>query len=110
LLLGSSKWLSLVKYNSKENNTTDAIKSLKKEGYIIVATTPHKDARNLDSLPLDNKVAIMFGTELTGLSEAAINSADVNLRIPMYGFTESYNISVSAAITLFTLFSKVKKK
>jgi len=106
--LGSSKWLNLVKYNSKENNTLDAISSLKKNGYTVVATTPHKDAKNLDTLPLDNKVAIMFGTELTGLSDIAINSADENLRIPMYGFTESYNISVSAAITLFTLSQRLR--
>lgn len=106
--LGSSKWLNLVKYNTKENNTLDAINSLKKKGYTVVATTPHKDAKDLDNLPLDSKVAIMFGTELTGLTDIAINSADENLRIPMYGFTESYNISVSAAITLFTLTQRLR--
>lgn len=106
--LGSSKWLDLIKYNSNDNNTLDTINSLKGKGYTIVATTPHKDAMDLDTLPIDNKIAIVFGTELNGLSDLAINSADKHLRIPMFGFTESYNISVSAAITLFTLTQRLR--
>ncbi len=106
--LGSSKWLNLIKYNDQDNNTLGAFDSLRDSGYTIVATTPHKNAHGLDSLPLDKKVAIVFGTELTGLSDIAIDSADEYLRIPMYGFTESYNISVSAAITLFTLSQRLR--
>ena len=106
--LGSSKWLNLIKYNNKDNNTLDAYNSLKSKGYTIVATTPHKKAMNLDELPIDNKIAVVFGTELTGLSDVAINSADEYLRIPMFGFTESYNISVSAALTLFTLTQRLR--
>lgn len=107
--LGSSKWLNLMKYNNHENNTVEALNSLKKQGYKIIATTPHKESVDLDSLQLDNKIAVVFGTELTGLSEEAINQADEYLRIPMYGFTESYNISVSAALTLFTLTQRLRK-
>ena len=106
--LGSSKWLNLIKYNDRDNNTLGAFNSLRDSGYTIVATTPHKNAHDLDSLPLDKKVAIVFGTELTGLSDIAIDSADEYLRIPMYGFTESYNISVSAALTLFTLSQRLR--
>ena len=107
--LGSSKWLNLIKYNDQDNNTLGAFDSLRDSGYTIVATTPHKNAHDLDSLPLDKKVAIVFGTELTGLSDIAIDSADEHLRIPMYGFTESYNISVSAALTLFTLTQRLRR-
>lgn len=107
--LGSSKWLNLYKYNELENNTALAYQKLRDKGYKIVATTPHKDAKDLDSLPLDNKVALVFGTELTGLSNLAIESADEYLRIPMHGFTESYNISVSAALCLFTLTQRLRK-
>jgi len=107
--LGSSKWLNLIKYNKEESNTLEAFNRLRKKGYKIVATTPQKDAMDLDSLPIDNKIAVAFGTELTGLSEVAINAADDYLRIPMFGFTESYNISVSAAITLFTLTQRLRK-
>jgi len=107
--LGSSKWLNLIKYNEKDNNTLDIFDRLRKDGYTIVATTPHKNNFDLDTLPIDKKVAVVFGTELTGLSELAINNADEYLRIPMFGFTESYNISVSAALTLFTLTQRLRK-
>ncbi len=107
--LGSSKWLDLIKYNEKDNNTLDTFDRLRKDGYTIVATTPHKNNFDLDTLPIDKKVAVVFGTELTGLSDLAISNADEYLRIPMYGFTESYNISVSAALTLFTLTQRLRK-
>ncbi len=106
--LGSSKWLTLKKHNSKDENTLEAINSLKSNGYTVVATTPHEKAMDLDSLPIDNKIAVVFGTELTGLSDLAIKSADINLCIPMYGFTESYNISVSAALVLFNLTQRLR--
>ena len=107
--VGSSKWLNLIKYNAEPENTAKAIHSLKKEGYRIIATTPHKKDQSLDEIPLDGKMAFLFGTELNGLSDAAIELADEFVRIPMYGFTESYNISVSAALLLFTLTQKLRK-
>ena len=106
--MGSFKWLDLYKYSDKENNTITAFEKLRKEGYRIVATTPHKDDKTLDNIELGGKMAIVFGTELTGLSDIAIENADEYLRIPMYGFTESYNISVSVALTLFTLTEKLR--
>lgn len=97
--LGSAQWLNLHKYNSKPNNTFDAINNLKKQGYRIVATTPHTNDVTLDEFDLEKgKVALMFGTEQDGLSDIAMENADEFLKIPMYGFTESFNISVSAAI------------
>ncbi len=107
--MGSSKWLDLIKYNDSEENTLKAYDALRKQGYRIIATTPHTEDKNLDEISLDGKMALVFGTELKGLSETAIQNADEYLRIPMYGFTESYNISVSAALTLFTLTEKLRK-
>lgn len=101
--MGSSKWLNLYKYNEYENNTLNAFTKLREKGYRIVATTPHKNDQTPDTIPLDNKIALVFGTELTGLSDIAVQHADEFIRIPMYGFTESYNISVSAAILLYSL-------
>lgn len=51
----------------------------------------------------------MFGTELNGLSDRALELADEYIRIPMVGFTESYNISVSAAIMLYTLRKRLEQ-
>ncbi len=107
--MGSSKWLSLIKYNAAENNTLACIEQLRTQGYRIVATTPHKDDCLIDELPLDSKTALFFGTELEGISKDVIDNADAFVKIPMFGFTESYNISVSAAICLFTLTQRLRK-
>ena len=107
--LGSSKWLNLFNYNESDNNTLKAIKSLRENGYRIIATTPHKTDVNLANFDLNKgKVALFFGTELTGLSDLIINNADEYLKIPMFGFTESFNISVSAAIILHHLTEKLR--
>jgi tRNA (guanosine-2'-O-)-methyltransferase len=107
--LGSSNWLTLNRYNREKNNTSECISSLKQQGYKIVATTPHKDDFTPENLPLDQKVVLVFGTELKGLTRDAIESADAYIRIPMVGFTESLNISVSAALLLFTLTDRLRK-
>jgi len=108
--LGSSKWLTLEKFNKKENNTLEAIENLKKENYRIVATTPHTFDTKLDDFDLKKgKAALFFGTEMHGLSKVVLENADDFVKIPMYGFTESFNISVSAAIILYHLTEKLKK-
>ena len=107
--LGSSKWLNLVKYNQGEENTLSCYQALREAGYRIVATTPDKEDKMLDELDLSSKVALVFGTELEGLSDTAIEHADEFVKIPMYGFTESFNISVSAAIILHHLTEKLRR-
>ncbi len=105
--MGSTKWVDIHQYNEKENNTIDCLRALKAQGYKIVATSPHKDDCNLEELPVDEKFALVFGTELTGISDLVKQEADVFMKIPMYGFTESFNISVSAALCLHHLSSKI---
>jgi tRNA (guanosine-2'-O-)-methyltransferase len=107
--LGSAKWLTLKKYNQKENNTHDCLHALKNKGYRIVATTPHQDDFSPDALPLDQPTALLFGTELEGLTPEALKMADSFVRIPMVGFTESLNISVSAAILLYVLSGRIRQ-
>lgn len=107
--LGSSKWLDIKKYNNKSNNTKACFDHLKADGYKIYATTPHKNDYSLYDVPIEEKVAIVFGTEKNGLSELAMNQADGYLRIPMYGFTESFNISVSAALCLYELTKRLRQ-
>jgi tRNA (guanosine-2'-O-)-methyltransferase len=107
--LGSAKWLTMNRYNEKENNTLEAFNVLKSNGYKIIATTPHTNDIMLHDLPVNEKIALVFGTEKEGLSEVALNNADAYVKIPMYGFTESYNISVSAAMSVFFLSEKIRK-
>jgi len=99
--LGSDKWLTMRKFNNRDFNTLEAYDRLREKGYRIVATTPHKNDTTLNEFDLEKgRVALVFGTELKGLSPLAIENADEHLKIPMFGFTESFNISVSAAIIL----------
>ncbi|MCD6200560.1 MAG: RNA methyltransferase [Bacteroidales bacterium] len=109
--LGASKWLTLFKYNAKENNTADTLTLLKKKGYRLVATVPGHESTSLPDFDLDKgQTALLFGTELRGLSDTALSMADEFLKIPMAGFTESFNISVSAGIILSHLTLKFHKK
>lgn len=108
--LGANKWLTLYYYNKGENNSLTAIQSLKEKGYRIAATTPHVNGTNLEDFDLHKgKIALVFGTELKGLSDSVISKADEYIKIPMQGFTESFNISVSAAIILHHLTYKLRK-
>ena len=108
--LGSDQWLSLHYYKGERDNIFRGIESLKKSGYRIAATSPHKEGNTPDNFDLEKgRVALMFGTELNGLSDRALELADEHIRIPMVGFTESYNISVSAAIILYTLRKKLEQ-
>jgi len=110
VVMGSSKWIDLKRYNSKDENSLDTINRLKKEGYRIVATTPHTNDVLLPDFDLKKgKAAFFFGTELTGLSDTVLNNADEFVKIPMYGFTESFNISVSASLVLSHVASDMRR-
>lgn len=108
--LGAAQWLTINKYNDSPENTRNAIQSLQSKGYRIVATTPHTNDVQLEDFDITKgKVALLLGTEMHGLSETAMNLADSYLKIPMVGFTESFNISVSAAIIIHYLNYKLRK-
>lgn len=109
--VGSDRWLTLYRYNQPGiNNTEECLKKLKSEGYIIAATTPHEKQITIDNLSVNRKVALMFGSEISGLSEYAQNNADVSVKIPMVGFSESFNISVSTALCLYDVMNRLRKK
>lgn len=107
--MGSSKWLNTYKYKNAEHNTLEAINDLKAKGYKIVATTPHTNDCMIDELPLDQPIALLFGTELDGLTDVALENADAFVKLPMYGFTESYNISVCVALALQSVSERMRK-
>jgi tRNA (guanosine-2'-O-)-methyltransferase len=109
--MGASNWLDIKRYQEKTNNTLDCIQNLKKQGYRIVATSPHAKGNTLEEFDLSaGKTAIFFGTETDGLSDIVLQEADEYLNIPMYGFTESFNLSVSAAICLNQMRNKLEKQ
>jgi tRNA (guanosine-2'-O-)-methyltransferase len=110
IVLGSLKWLSLHRYRDTNTAVADCMGHLKKNGYTIVATTPHEHDVDIQDLPVHGKIALLFGTELKGLSAEVMDEADMYMKIPMVGFTESLNISVSAAISLFYLSGKMRSE
>ena len=108
--LGSNQWLTLRYYKESDDNTSVAIGELKKKGYRIVATSPHLEGTTPDTFELDKGPAVfLFGTELNGLTDRALEQAEETIRIPMAGFTASYNISVSAAIILYRLRKRLEE-
>ena len=104
IAMGAQKWVNINRHNS----TKECIDNLKENGYQIIATTPHNNSTELKDFDISKKSAFFFGKEKEGLSDIVLEAADGYLKIPMYGFTESLNISVSAAIILQTLITRLK--
>ncbi|UKM66331.1 RNA methyltransferase [Flavobacteriaceae bacterium GSB9] len=105
IAMGAQKWVDLNRYHSVKSCMTD----LKKKGYQIVATTPHTNDCVLHEFDVTKKSCFFFGRETEGLSQDVLDEADCFLKIPMVGFTESLNISVSAAIILQHVTTKLKQ-
>ena len=108
--MGSTQWLTLNRYQKFENNTQACLSDLKNQGYKIVATSLHKNSVSLDELDISKPFALVFGTELTGITKDVEDAADEFVKLPMYGFTESFNISVCAALCMYHLSSRIRKE
>ena len=104
IAMGAQKWVNIHRHNATEKCMND----LKVKGYQIIATSPHNDSTLIQDFDVTKKSAFFFGTEKDGLSETVLTKANGFLKIPMYGFTESLNISVSAAIILQSVVTKLK--
>lgn len=104
IAMGAQKWVDVNRYESIAN----CVESLKNKGYQIIATTPHENDCLMDDFDISKPSALFFGTERDGLSEEVMKNADGFLKIPMVGFTESLNISVSAAIILQNLMNRLR--
>lgn len=105
IAMGSQKWVDLKRFHA----VSDCIEDLKENGYQIVATTPHEKDQLLADFDIHKKSCFFFGRETEGLSQEVLDAADCYLKIPMVGFTESLNISVSAAIILQEVTNKLRK-
>jgi tRNA (guanosine-2'-O-)-methyltransferase len=98
---GATRWLDIHHHQRNNDNTLTTLNELKANGYRIVATSPHAPDAPLESFDLSlGKTALIFGTEREGISSVVRDQADELIKIPMVGFTESFNISVSVAIIL----------
>lgn len=106
---GSSKWIDLIRHNREEqDNSRACIEQLKQRGYRIIAMDPAPGGRTVDQLDISDKLALCFGSEEPGLSATLLDLADETVKIPIHGFTQSYNLSVSAGISLYTLVTALR--
>jgi len=109
--LGTSQWLSLHRFNTSGTSTTSAVEELRSRGYRIVATSPHGSNVDLEKFDLEKgPAAFFFGNELDGLTEGMKQQADEFVKIPMFGFVESFNISVSCALVLHHLTHQLRQQ
>jgi len=104
IAMGAQKWVDINAFDS----ISGCVDSLKAKGYQIIATTPHENDCLLEDFDISKPSALFFGTERDGLSEEILQKADGFLKIPMVGFTESLNISVSAAIIIQNLMHRLR--
>lgn len=114
---GSEQWLNVTSYKGplecdlaeESLATKSCFDSLKAQGYKIIATTLHAQACSISEISVTDKVALVFGTETSGVSPYALNNADGYATIPMYGFTQSFNVAASVAISLYDLVERMRK-
>lgn len=106
---GASKWVDVYRYRDQSNNTARCLTGLKSQGYKIVATSPHQDDFTIQELPIDQKVAVVIGSEGNGISDVVREYTDYYTIVPMHGFTESLNLSVTAAICLNQITSRLHR-
>lgn len=108
VLKGSHHWINIIKHRIRNNSPADrdvqlgkVLEGLRSNGYRILVTSVNPGSQSVYDIDLEKgPVALVMGNELHGTSAAAVAAADELVHIPMVGFTESFNVSVSAAICL----------
>ncbi|MEQ9409018.1 MAG: RNA methyltransferase [Fuerstiella sp.] len=122
IAMGASKWLTTHRYVPSAQNPSPAgsadasdpevtvacLQNLRDQGYRLLATSPRQQSTPLDRINTTSRTAVIFGAEKSGISDTAVSMADELICIPMYGFTESFNVSVSVAIILHQLVSQLR--
>ncbi len=107
---GAYDWLTMHRYNKTQNNTEDCFEALRAKGYQIAVTALHAETISLYDLDLSRKTAVVMGTELTGASQVAMEKADVYIKIPTYGFTESLNVSAASSVIMSYLVERMRRE
>ena len=102
---GAENWVEV----EKLPHHLDSLKEIKNRGYKILAVSPENNATMLPDYQMNEPVALVFGTELEGVTDEILDFADETLAIPMYGFTKRFNVSVAAAICVYELKQKLNK-
>lgn len=109
---GASKWLTLRRHLAEP---AAWLPELKAAGYQIIGTVVEGECvpggrlpSTPDTLDLSSPVALVFGTEATGIAPPTLAACDRHLHLPMHGFTQSYNISVALALIVSGVVSRLR--
>ena len=102
---GSEKWLDARVWQASEGGksaTWHCLTSIKKAGYRVVVTHLRKGALEVSKIDWTQPTAFVLGNEKSGVTDEAVELADDCAIIPMTGFVESFNVSVAAALIMYT--------
>lgn len=102
---GAEKWVIMNTYK----DTKQCLDLLIRRGYTIWIADLQDDVKTPETLPIEGKVAIVMGTELSGVSDIAKEMADGAVIIPMYGLSQSLNVSVASACLLQRLSTRKRE-
>ncbi len=97
---GADKWLDIVRWKT----TRECLDELRGKGYRIVVTHVSETSKSIDEVLFTEPTAVFFGNEMDGASDELIDAADDCVIVPMQGFSQSFNISVAAALTLYHIY------
>ncbi len=107
--LGASRWISIRRYRCENDGASSVLEKLRSRGYRIVCASPHARGVELHDFDLsEGRAAIVLGAEMEGISCEVMDAADAYIHIPMAGFTESFNVSVAAALILYDLTRRLR--
>lgn len=107
---GAAQWTDVYTFGKENGGAAACYQQLRERGYQLVATDPQPGSFTANNLDIRQPVALIFGTESTGVAPETLALADARIHIPMVGFTESFNISVSAGILLAQLRQRLEKE
>lgn len=105
VIKGADTWVEV----EKLPRNMESFQKIKDKGYKIVAVSLENNAKMLPDYEITEPIALVFGTEMEGVSQEILDFADETLAIPMYGFTRSFNVSVAASICMYELKQKLMK-
>lgn len=102
---GADTWVEV----EKLPRNMESFQKIKDKGYKIVVVSLENNATMLPEYEITEPIALVFGTEMEGVSQEILDFADETLAIPMYGFTRSFNVSVAASLCMYELKQKLMK-
>jgi tRNA (guanosine-2'-O-)-methyltransferase len=104
---GATQWTHVYDYEESPQPTIDCINNLKSKGYKIYAAHLDENAFTPQNIPIDQPMAIILGKEKEGISQEALDHCNGIVSIPMYGFTESFNVSVAGSLLIQPIIARI---